>query len=189
MINEYIEDVYPHPPADAGDSAAARALRTFEDYADNAFITATGTIMRELRQPEGERDQEKLSTARQQVTRMLAMIDGSLAGRQWLVGNFSLADVAFAPRVAICRRSGSRSIRSRRTSPPGSSALPARQHPRPGWPFELALVSGRPTRVAPVRAAGVVASGTAVAHASSPRPPFREPASGSRRPRTARDRC
>ena len=29
------------------------------------------------------------------------MIDGSLAGRNWLVGNFSLADVAFAPRVVI----------------------------------------------------------------------------------------
>jgi len=32
---------------------------------------------------------------------MLAVIDGSLAGRQWLAGTFSLADVAFAPRVVI----------------------------------------------------------------------------------------
>ena len=32
---------------------------------------------------------------------MLAVIDGSLAGRNWLVGNFSLADVAFAPRIVI----------------------------------------------------------------------------------------
>jgi glutathione S-transferase len=101
VINEYIEDEYPHPQLMPADSAARARVRTFEDYADNAFITATGTIMRELRRPEAERDQEKLSTARQQVTRMLAMIDGSLSGRQWLVGNFSLADVAFAPRVVI----------------------------------------------------------------------------------------
>lgn len=101
IINEYIEDEYPHPQLMPSDSAARARGRTFEDYADNAFIGATGTIMRELRQPEGERDQEKLATARQQVARMLAVIDGSLAGRQWLVGNFSLADVAFAPRVVI----------------------------------------------------------------------------------------
>jgi glutathione S-transferase len=61
----------------------------------------TGIIMTELRKPEAERDAEKLANARQQVQRMLAVIDGSLAGRQWLAGSFSLADVAFAPRVVI----------------------------------------------------------------------------------------
>lgn len=101
IINEYLEDEYPHPQLMPSDSAARARVRTFEDYADNAFIPLTGTIMRELRKPEAERDQEKLSTSRQQVTRMLAVIDGSLAGRNWLVGNFSLADVAFAPRVVI----------------------------------------------------------------------------------------
>lgn len=101
IINEYLEDEYPHPQLMPSDSAARARVRTFEDYADNAFIPLTGTIMRELRKPEGERDQEKLTSSRQQVSRMLAVIDGSLAGRNWLVGNFSLADVAFAPRVVI----------------------------------------------------------------------------------------
>jgi len=101
IINEYLEDEYPHPQLMPSDSAARARVRTFEDYADNAFIPLTGTIMRELRKPEAERDQEKLATSRQQVARMLAVIDGSLAGRNWLVGNFSLADVAFAPRIVI----------------------------------------------------------------------------------------
>jgi glutathione S-transferase len=101
IINEYLEDEYPHPPLLPSDSAARARVRTFEDYADNAFIPVTGIIMQELRKPEGERDNEKLGNARQQVSRMLAVIDGSLAGRQWLAGNFSLADVAFAPRVVI----------------------------------------------------------------------------------------
>jgi glutathione S-transferase len=101
IINEYLEDEYPHPQLMPSDSAARARVRTFEDYADNAFIPLTGTIMRELRKPEAERDQEKLTTSRQQVVGMLSVIDGSLAGRNWLVGNFSLADVAFAPRVVI----------------------------------------------------------------------------------------
>jgi glutathione S-transferase len=101
VINEYLEDEYPHPQLMPTDSASRARVRTFEDYADNAFIPVTGIIMRELRKPEAERDAEKLSSSRQQITRMLAVLDGSLAARSWLVGNFSLADVAFAPRVTI----------------------------------------------------------------------------------------
>jgi len=101
IINEYLEDEYPHPTLMPGDSAARARVRTLEDYADNAFIPVTGVIMQELRKPEGEREADKIANARQQVLRMLAVLDGSLVGRSWLVGNFSLADVAFAPRVVI----------------------------------------------------------------------------------------
>ena len=101
IINEYLEDEYPHPPLLPSDSSARARVRTFEDYADNAFIPVTGIILNELRKPEAERDADKLANARQQVQRMLAVIDGSLAGRQWLAGTFSLADVAFASRVVI----------------------------------------------------------------------------------------
>jgi glutathione S-transferase len=101
IINEYLEDEYPHPALMPADSAARARVRTFEDYADNAFLTLTSTVMRELRKPEAEREAEKVDTARQQIARILAMIDGSLSGRSWLVGNFSLADIAFAPRAVI----------------------------------------------------------------------------------------
>jgi len=101
IINEYLEDEYPHPQLMPADSAARARVRTFEDYADNAFIPLTGTIMRELRKPEAERDEAKIVQSREQIARQLAVLDGSLAGRNWLVGNFSLADVAFAPRVVI----------------------------------------------------------------------------------------
>ncbi len=101
IINEYLEDEYPHPQLMPTDSAARARARTLEDYADNAFLLVTGQIMHELRKPEGERDAQRLQTARQQVMQMLAVIDGSLGGRSWLVGNFSLADVAYAPRAVI----------------------------------------------------------------------------------------
>lgn len=101
IINEYLEDEYPHPQLMPADSAARARVRTFEDYADNAFIPLTGTIMRELRKPEAERDEAKITQSREQIARQLVVLDGSLAGRNWLVGNFSLADVAFAPRVVI----------------------------------------------------------------------------------------
>jgi len=106
IINEYLEDEYPHPQLMPAESAPRARVRMLEDYADTVFIPVTGAIMHELRRPEAERDQEKLGTSRQQVARMLAMLDGALAGRSWLVGNFSLADVALAPRVVILRALG-----------------------------------------------------------------------------------
>jgi glutathione S-transferase len=101
IIDEYLEDEYPHPELMPNDSAARARVRTLEDYADNAFIRVTDVILEEMRKPEAERNGERLNAARQQVLRMLAVLDGSLAGRSWLIGNFSLADVAFAPRVIV----------------------------------------------------------------------------------------
>ena len=59
IINEYLEDEYPHPPLLPSDSSARARVRTFEDYADNAFIPVTGIIMSELRKPEAERDADE----------------------------------------------------------------------------------------------------------------------------------
>jgi len=101
IINEYLEDEYPHPQLMPTDSAARARVRTLEDYADNAFLVVTSQIMQELRKPNGERDEQRLQGSRQSVLQMLAVIDGTLAGKSWLVGNFSLADVAYAPRVVI----------------------------------------------------------------------------------------
>ncbi len=140
IINEYLEDEYPHPQLMPADSAARARVRTFEDYADNAFIPLTGSIMQELRKPEGERDETKLAQSRaSRWSAMLAVIDGSLAGRNWLVGNFSLADVAFAPRVVILSALGV-TARSRVAERAGvDPALEsARQHPRSRRPVRLA---------------------------------------------------
>jgi len=101
IINEYLEDEYPHPELMPSDSAARARVRALEDYADNAFIRVTDAILGETRKPEGEQNSELVAAAREQVGRMLAVLDGSLSGRSWLVGNFSLADVAFAPRVVV----------------------------------------------------------------------------------------
>jgi len=57
IINEYLEDEYPHPQLMPQDSAARARVRTLEDYADNAFLVVTGQIMHELRKPEAERDE------------------------------------------------------------------------------------------------------------------------------------
>ena len=51
VINEYLEDEYPHPRLLPEDSQARARARSLEDYADLAFILPVGLLMNEVRKP------------------------------------------------------------------------------------------------------------------------------------------
>ena len=101
IINEYLEDEYPHPPLLPDDSAARARVRLLEDYCDNSFIPSAGLVLNELAKPEAERDQDKLKRYQGEVLRGLTRLEALFEGRDYLVGEFSLADVAFVPRVLM----------------------------------------------------------------------------------------
>ncbi|MGH7820614.1 MAG: glutathione S-transferase family protein [Candidatus Binatia bacterium] len=101
VINEYLEDEYPHPPLLPEDSALRARARSFEDYADIAFTLPVGVLMGEVRKPEAERDAERVRRAREEVERTLAHLNGNLGEHPFLAGEFSMADAAFAPRLMV----------------------------------------------------------------------------------------
>ncbi len=103
IINEYLEDEYPEPPLlPQGDSAGRAHVRLLEDYADNAFTLSAGTFLIEHAKPATERDPERLRRAKEEVDRAFALLESELAGgKEWLAGDFSLADCAFAPRLLL----------------------------------------------------------------------------------------
>jgi glutathione S-transferase len=103
IINEYIEDEYPEPPLlPQGDSAGRARVRLLEDYADNAFTLSAGTYLIEHAKAAAERDPDRLRRAKEEVDRAFAMLERELAGgREFLAGEFSLADAAFAPRLLL----------------------------------------------------------------------------------------
>jgi len=101
IINEYLEDEYPHPPlmpVRSGERARARML---EDFADNSFTAPTSLLLTELRKPEGEGNEERIRRYRAEAVRVLELLERRLEGREYLAGSFSLADVAFVPRLLI----------------------------------------------------------------------------------------
>lgn len=104
VIDEYLEDEYPEPALlpPPGDSAARARVRQLEDYADMAFVLAAGNLLTEHVKPEGERDPEKLRRAKDEVDRAFALLERELAGgKEFLAGDFSIADAAFAPRLLL----------------------------------------------------------------------------------------
>jgi glutathione S-transferase len=108
IINEYLNDEYPEPALLPEDSAARARARLLEDYADVAFTLPAMAIERELDRPSDERDQSKLATAQEVLRKGLAMLERELDGKEFLAGEFGLADIAFAPTVLQLEKLGVR---------------------------------------------------------------------------------
>ena len=99
LINEYIEDEYPHPPLMPEQSGAKARVRMLEDFADNSFTAQGGLLAAELRKPAEQIDQERVQRYRADLVRVLEFLERHLEGKEYMSGVFSLADLAFVPRL------------------------------------------------------------------------------------------
>jgi glutathione S-transferase len=107
IINEYLEEEYPHPSLMPEDSGGRARVRTLEDYCDNSFLPSAGFVQAELSKPQGEQDAERLQRYRNELSRGLKRLEAFLGGKEFLVeGQFSLADIAFVPALLILPRLG-----------------------------------------------------------------------------------
>jgi len=101
IINEYLEDEYPHPPLMPEQSSERARVRMFEDFADNSFTAQSGLLVAELRKPAEQVEQERVQRYRADLLRVLEFLERHLEGKEYIAGTFSLADLAFAPRLLI----------------------------------------------------------------------------------------
>lgn len=106
IINEYLDEEYPNPPMMPEDSAGRARVRLLEDFADNSFTPPASMIMAELHKPEGGRDSERVRKYQGEILRVLGRLEAALDGKEFLVGDFSLADVGFAPHVLVLGQLG-----------------------------------------------------------------------------------
>ncbi|MFN8627194.1 MAG: glutathione S-transferase family protein [Candidatus Binatia bacterium] len=106
IIDEYLDEEYPNPPLMPEDSAGRARVRLLEDFADNSFTPQAGMIMAELHKPEAERDADRIRKLQGEVSRILLRLEAGLDGKEYLGGGFSLADVAFAPRIVLLSQLG-----------------------------------------------------------------------------------
>ena len=61
-------------------------------------------IIQESRKPEGERDAQRIDTAKGEITKAFDRIESELQGNDYLTGTFSLADVAFMANIDLLER-------------------------------------------------------------------------------------
>ncbi|MGH7769509.1 MAG: glutathione S-transferase family protein [Candidatus Binatia bacterium] len=104
IINEYLEDEYPYPALLPKDSDGRARARMMEDLRDNYFNPAAGQINREIRKPEGERSQQAIDAGKAEIFKCFDRIEKALQGKEYLAGDFSLADIAFMPNLDALER-------------------------------------------------------------------------------------
>lgn len=95
VINEYLEDEYPYPSLMPSDSEGRARARLLEDFRDTHFNPYCVHIIFEMRKPEGERDNQRIETAKAQIAGAFDRLENELQGKEYLAGTFSLADIAF----------------------------------------------------------------------------------------------
>jgi len=104
VINEYLEDEYPYPSLMPGDSEGRARARLLEDFRDTHFNPYCVHIIYEMRKPEGERDAQRIENAKTQISACFDRLERELDGKEYLVGTFSLADIAFMANIDFMDR-------------------------------------------------------------------------------------
>lgn len=104
IINEYLEDEYPYPSLMPSDSEGRARARMMEDFRDAHFNPFFVHLIQESRKPEAERDAQRIENAKVEITKAFDRIEAELQGKEYLVGPFSLADVAFMANIELLDR-------------------------------------------------------------------------------------
>ena len=110
-INWYVAEKHPQAgllPATVEGRAAVQRWLFFQaahvSPACGAVFRSTHRGMQEFWNLKG--DAQAAEAGRKDLGRWLPVLEGALAGREWLEGTFSLADVAYAPHLWLLRDGG-----------------------------------------------------------------------------------
>ncbi len=141
-INWYAAEKHPQarllPATPAGRASVQRWLFFQAAHVTPACMPvfrATHSRVQAFWQTQG--DAQAAEAGRKELARYLPVLEAALAGREWLEGDFTLADVAYAPHLVLVAEGG-----LDMTAWPGVGAWLARLQARPAWRKTAKLVFG-----------------------------------------------
>ncbi|MGQ0792705.1 MAG: glutathione S-transferase family protein [Deltaproteobacteria bacterium] len=102
IINEYLEDKYPSPPLMPSAAADRARVRILIDFCEGQFNQAWFNVYWQETFIEADRrDAALIQKSRRELSDYLIKLNRELEGRDYLAGDYSLADAAFTPKVAV----------------------------------------------------------------------------------------
>lgn len=105
VINEYLEERYPHPPLMPSEPAARAEVRKWAHWGSvNMSKHLAPVLLEMLLKPEPAWDRAMIDGNKEALLGVVRTIDGRLEGRDFLCGDYSLADVALTPHLAAAGR-------------------------------------------------------------------------------------
>ena len=101
LINQYLDQKSPAPPLMPKDERLKEEIRQFVAVIDKKLVLNIGLLVIEcLLKPKPEQRENFKETKRAEVLSGLKEIDQRLQGKDYLFGDYSLADVAVTPHIA-----------------------------------------------------------------------------------------
>jgi glutathione S-transferase len=98
IINEYLDEKYPTPRLLPTDPAARAKARILIDFGLTQMDAAYTKLRMEMTKDEKERNPETVSAAKEDVKKRLQRLEQELGDKNYLMGDFSLADADLLPR-------------------------------------------------------------------------------------------
>jgi glutathione S-transferase len=98
IINEYLDEKYPDPPLMPKDPYLRGRGRVLVDYALNYAHAPYWDLRGEMLKPVAERNTTLMEEKRQGLRALLAYLEAALDDKPYLLGDFSLTDIAVVPR-------------------------------------------------------------------------------------------
>lgn len=106
LCNEYLEEKYPTPALAPVDAGAKAQMRLWVDWCNSQFVPPVIGILYEQRKPAVERSQGKIDHNKAKLMALLPRLEERLHSSEYLMGDYSMADIAFTPFLALCDRVG-----------------------------------------------------------------------------------
>ncbi len=102
VINEYLDEKYPEPPLMPSEPPERARVRILADFCESRFHTPWFNIYLQVTfKTEDQRDKDLINASKQELSEHLSRINEVLQGQEYLAGEYSLADIALTPRVAL----------------------------------------------------------------------------------------
>jgi len=106
LCDEYLEEKYPIPPLAPTDAGAKAQMRLWVEFCNSQFVPSVIGLLYEQRKPPAERSQEKIDRNKARLNELLPRLEAQLQSRDYLLGDYTIADITFTPFLALSERVG-----------------------------------------------------------------------------------
>lgn len=101
LINKYLDKKFPSPPLLPQDPQKQAQIENFINEIDKGMVLNIGLLVIEcLLKPKDQQREDVKEKKRKQIVEALGKIDQMLEAKEYLFGEYSLADVAVTPHIA-----------------------------------------------------------------------------------------
>ncbi len=102
ICDEYLEDKYPTPALSPSEPSAKAAMRLLIEMCDSQFVPPVIRLLYTSRKPKAEQDPERIAHNKDQLSELFPQLEEQLQDQDYLMGEYSLADLTFTPFLGLC---------------------------------------------------------------------------------------